>query len=239
MQGGALNRNRAPGRFDPNKPTCKAVSEISALGTMSGARIYPRGCQLRYYVPYGSNTVRKWRRRDDYTKPQKRTVTYYGQVPELDVPVSAFHNIDDDEKRDFTWDTGAWNTNMKFQTAIDMGIIVQGQHNDAGRNFPGGNYMLAPQAGGPIILNQVLVANGQYQNMYQVPGVRLRVWFNNRSEGVNSEVWIAEEGNNGAADLFGLATMRLLKRFKVKFRPAADAPAGLPANGLVIGPYGA
>ena len=201
-----------------HRTTCKVVLAPNQVG----ARVYPKGCKVRYILkPNG--TVVKRKRSTGQEKPKKTTRVVTGRDFHVYL---AYEGNSFAPFRRFLWDTGATNTQMSRRTAHEMGIIDQDapgwQPAEELEMGVGGLCRIA--SGARVPYSRIKDVPFEINSDPNVPVLR------HASEVVSGDV-IIMEGN--ASSLFGVSHIKHVKQTKVKFRPplpvAAPAVVAAPA----------
>ncbi len=204
-----------------HRATCKVVLRHDEVG----ARVYPRGCKVRYKLkPNG--TVVKIKKSTGQEKPKKTTRV----TTDEDFHVYlAYEGNQYAPFRRFLWDTGATHTSMSRRTAYEMGIID--------RDAPGWNPVdeLLEGLGGS--LNIASGAQVPYRMIEDVPfevSSEPNAPPRHDSEVVTGDVVVTE--NSDSLNLFGVSHMRNVKQTKVKFRQAGQGSSGGAAFAIIPPP---
>jgi hypothetical protein len=195
-----------PSARERARKTCKVVLDPDSGG---GARVYPRGCKVRWSgPPVRGAAVHKYAKATG--QPKARKIRHIEVNSEFYVPVTGTYRNAPTQGVLFVWDTGASDTTMSEEDAKALGILTPetGQVSSRFQSDPT-EYEIAD---GRVITGGKVV--------YAVP---LRVHFNSPlgvvDEEVVGDVIVAASGGDIPA-LFGVSHIKHIKTFKLKFRRA-------------------
>jgi len=194
-------------RNNPTQPTCKVVT----IPGQRGARIYPKGCKVRWKV--NNNEYEKYSKATGQKKPKKTSITTGGSEFMLRIKFPDVEERFQNRTLEFAYDTGAESTNMSRIQAIHMGLLDR-------KKSPDFDNMVISDAAFEAGVRfgkdtQSVNANNTADESTELIGVRMLMPLT--GEIITDTILVGEDDQ----PLFGAESIQQTKQLKVKFRQGA------------------